>query len=675
MPAVAVLSEPLWSRLFDRDPAIIGKVLGLNRQPVTVVGVAPRGFRGLSLQESPDLFVPLAVVPRLAAGFLTRPGILDDRDTTWMRVAGRLQADVSPEQAERLVEALYAELHPRAAVSSTERIRLVSLARRAAGLDTSDDLRQFVAVLLGAAAVTLLLSCATVANLSLGRAERREREMAVRSALGASRRRLSRLVILETLGIGLAGGAAGVVVSQLCLGMLGAFSLPGAISVSELSISAHSGVLAFSVALGAATSLLVGLAPVRRMARLDPVGALRGSQGHASRQPLRSTLVALQVGACVALLAGGLAFGRAVRAAMAADLGFDTRRTAMLLVDPSLVRYSREETANLLSRSLEALDAAPWVRAAGWAAMRPLSGRMMWSIGIEPGNPTAPAGLDVDANVVTPGYFAALGIPLRAGRLFRGDDRAGAPPVALVSESFARRFLAGEDAVGRVIRLDSERAEARATIVGMVGDIRRGLERGVEPMLYLPIAQQPSMLDFDQTLFVSADTLPADEAAAAAAALLRQVDRHVPVSRPMSMRTHVSDAAMVYRMGFTLFALFATLAVVLTTCGIYAVVSAAVARRRREIGLRLALGAPPPAVSRLVVRQGVVPVVAGLVAGTLVFWASGRALEAFLLTVPIVDLTLIGGLIGGVTIVAGVAILVPLGRALAVDPAVALRQD
>jgi putative ABC transport system permease protein len=674
-PLVAVLSERAWDRVFERSPSVVGSTVQINRRPVLIVGIVPRAFRGLSLREAPEIFVPLSVLPQLGTGFLSRPGLLDARNVVWLQVAGRLRDGVTLGQAEDQIDAIYRQVHPPDKPSKpAARIVLVSAAARAIGLDSSDELRRFVAVLSGATVVTLLLACATVANLLLVRAERRRRELAVRAALGASRLRTVRLLLTESLLIGVVAGAAGITVARVTTSLLAAFSLPGRIAIADLALSVNPLVLTLAVGLGLVTSIVCGCAPLWHASRVTLTSALHSGDRGSARQPLRTVLVAVQLGLCVLLAGGGLTFARAVRQALTVNLGFDTRHVARVTIDPALVRYSRNQRADLQSRVLDAFRNAPWVQAAGWSVALPLQGRMQWLVEIE-----GYAGSEVlnpDANVVSDGYFDVLGIPLVAGRTFAASDSDRSERVAVVNQALARKYWPDGRAVGGRVALNPSVGQKEwATVVGIVGDVRRNLERQAEPMIYVPLSQHANMADFNgQHLFVRSAE-PADTAARDSAALMRRVDPIVPITRVDTLLDQVKIAAMPHRLGLTLFGLFASLAVVLTALGVYAVVTYAVARRTKEIGIRLALGAETAGVLGLVVRQGAWPVSVGLGAGLMVFWLVSGMLRQFALSQPVFDGMTVAALAIGAGLLALVAMIVPARRALAVDPATTLRQE
>jgi predicted permease len=677
-PLVAVLSERIWRREFNADLRLVGSTLRINQRPVTIVGIVPRPFRGFTLAEVPELFLPLYTVAELSPDFAARKGVLDNRDIVFLQVAGRRAPGVTHAQAEAEMDRLYRQLHPpRDPSEPPERLTLDPLLVRAVGLDGTGDLRRFLIVLGAATAFTLLLACVTVASLLLVRAERRQRELGVRAALGAGRMRLARLLAAESLAIGLAGALLGVAVASLCLSVLGRFSLPGSIAIGDLGLTVHRTLLVSSALLGLATSVVFGLAPLWSVTRRDPMSALRHSTRVSARQPLRGALVAVQVALCVVLLGGGLAFGRAVRQAFAIDFGYDTQHTAIVTANPSLVRYSRDRTLGFQRDTLDRLRGTPWVSAAAWAAIRPLRGRMTSRMSAEGRPVLPPRERNLDANGVTDGYFEALGIPLLAGRTFLLTDTTSSPPVAVLSASAAARLFPGENAVGRRVTSAPESpSPAWITIVGIVGDIKRGFERAPDPMIYTPLAQTLWLLDLGPVyLFVRSTELPAEQNVHESAAIVRQVDPAMAITYTQTVRDHIGAAAMAPRLGFTLFALFAALAVVLTTFGIYAVVAYSIARRTREIGIRLALGARAAGVLRLVMTQGLWPVLAGLAAGGVTFWWFSGALSRFLLSVPPFDVWTVLAMTLGIGAIAALAMLLPARRALSIDPAVTLRSE
>ena len=675
---VVVLGERLWRRWFNRDAAMVGNTIEINRRAVRVVGIAPAAFRGLSMSEAPEIFVPLASLPVVGTGFVTRPGVMEARNMVWVDIAGRLRDESSIVQAGEDVTRIYYQLHPpENPAKPVEGLTLEPMTSLAlGGADTVADLRRFLTLLLGGTVVTLLLAAATVANLLLVRAEDRRRELAVRAALGAGRRRILRLLLTESVVIGLAGGVAGLLVARAALTLLGTFSLPGQSPIADLDLSINRVMLASAIGLGCLTSLVFGLAPVLRASRADLIATLRDGGRSSRRQPLRTTLVTVQVALCVVLLGGGLAFGRAIQHALAVDLGFDTERTSLLRVDPTLVRYDSARTREFQAQVLDRLQHAPWVEAAGWSTLLPMRGTMQWAIGVERYQPAEGERMTMSSNTVSPGYFEAMKIPLIAGRDFSPADSTSGARVAIVSASFAAKYFKGRSAVGGRITPNPEaKVPDWIEVVGVVGDITRSFRRPRTPIVYQPIAQRAGMFDFGAHVLVVRSSLAPEVAVTETVATIAAIDPLVPVTLRQTMGEHLGGVLMVQRLGLTLFALFAVLAVVVTVFGIYAVVAAAVAHRTREIGVRVALGADVRTIVALVVRQGLVPVVAGLAVGLAAFAASSRALEQFMLSMPAISVPTMAALASGVAAIALSAMLVPVRRALRVDPAAALRQE
>jgi predicted permease len=671
-PVTALITEGLWGRIFGNDPATIGATVSINQRQATIVGVLPASFRGTSLRGRPELVVSLGAAPQVAIGFLERPDVYQARTSLWLQVAGRLKPEGNRERAEDEVNAIYRQAHSSA--TPTDRQVLVPLLTRAVGLDRSTDLRTFILILGGATLITMLVACVTAANLFLIRADRRERELALRVVLGAGRWRIARLMMAESVLFSFAGALGGLVVARLSLALLSVYTLPGEIVVRDLRLEVNAGVMVFTVLLGLLTSALFSVVPLRRVQGMDVTSALRGSQGHSARQPLRNSLVAIQVALCVMLLGGGLAFGRAVQRAFHLDLGFDTERPAIVGLRTSSLRHTRDQSLGLQDRVLDAAAAEPWVRAAGFAVGRLLNDPLSTALEVPGYVPARPEDLEVGVNVVSSGYLEAVGIPLRQGRTIRRTDTASSPEVAVVSESLARQFWPARNALGA--RFSRRGSPEVMTVVGIVGDIRRGLERDPDLMIYRPSPQYVGAFDLtDPYLFVSARDLDASGAARETVALLRRVDPLVPVASTQTMREHVAVAAMTPRLGFTLFTLFSGVAAVLTGIGVYAVVAFAVARRTREIGIRVALGAQTSSIVGLVVRQGTLPIGAGLLFGTVGYWWTSGALRTFLLSVPAFDSALAASTAAAIAVVGVVALVVPLRRALSVDPVATLRSE
>jgi predicted permease len=675
-PARAVISERLWARVYQRDPQVVGSNVLVNRRPVAIVGIFPAAFRGTSLQYAPEIFVTLAHIADLSPGFLSRPGTMTSRGMVFLNLAGRLKPGTDVSQAGDEARRIYYAARPPNTKPDTgawfEPMLPVALGRR-----TSADLQRFVTLLLGASALTMLLSCATVANLLLVRADRRRHELGVRAALGAGRARLSRLLFVESLGIGVAGGLAGVAVAYGALQLLGTYALPGQVAIGDLGLRVDARLLAATGALGLLTALVFGLAPIRQARRIDASLVLRSGARSTSRGRFRAALVGLQVALCVVLLGGSLAFGRAMAHALALDLGFNVSETTITSINPSLARYTPDRAADLRRRALEILQTRPGVRAAGWSLLRPLSGAFILKpIAEGEAAPPEGPGRDVHANVVTDGYFDALQIPVARGRAFTAEDFRSGLAIVVVSQALAGTLWpSAQDPVGRRLSLeDPGSADMKwFTVVGVVADIHRQVGGPPVPMLYLPDGRVPASFSPDYLMVRAAG--PVDPIIAEVRAVLRSLDPNVPITASVPMSRHVAGPLMAHRLGLTLFVLFAGLALVLTGFGLYAVVATAVSQQTREIGIRVALGAEASRVLGLVARQGLWPVAIGLTAGLAAFALGARLIASFMFSLPVVSAGAL--LVVSSVVVAGalLAMFVPARRALGVDPTVALRAE
>lgn len=679
-PAVAVLSHRLWLGTFGADPGVVGRSVRLNQRPVTIVGIAPARFRGFSLREHPDIFLSLSTLPDLATGFLARPRTQTSRDTVWLQVAGRLREGKTLEQARAEVEQIYRRAHPPDEASNRipEPIALVAMTARALGMQSTADLRRFLWVLMGATVVTLLLSCAAVASLLIVRIQGRRREFAIRAALGGGRSRLVRLLLLESLALGMGGGLVGLAAAPLTLTLLNTFQLPGNISIGDLGVTLNGALLAGSAAAGILTSLIFGLVPMWHASKVPAGAALAEGARGAARRPLRATLVGVQVAVCVVLLGGSLAFGRAIRQAVNVDLGFDTARTSMVSVDPSLARRAGPEIVQFMDDALALARQQPGITAAAWSKLRPYSGVMMFDISV-PGY-DEPLSRDIEdraieANAVTTGYFETLGIPILEGRDF--VDTEGAQKVAVISESMATKYWPDRSAIGRQFATDVSQDPADIlTVIGVVPDVQRGLSRRRAPTAYLLVGQQPWMLDFGGTyLFVRSTPEQRGTALASAATAIARADANMPITGAQALDDAFADTLMAQRLGLTLFMLFAGLAVILTGLGLYAVVASTVSYRRREIGIRVALGASGRSVVRLITRQGLRPVIAGLALGSIALWFASPLMDGFVLSGPAIDKGSVAMLAAAIVIVSAAAMFLPVRRALRIQPTVALKTD
>ncbi|MEZ5316898.1 MAG: ABC transporter permease [Vicinamibacterales bacterium] len=656
---VAILAWGLWQREFAGDASVVGQSIQLDGTPVTVVGVAPAGF---DLPGAPglDLFLPSRLDP-------SRSG---RGNFAWLGLA-RLKPGVTVERAEARLDAMMQEIGARFPEDRGVTVSLVPMLDQLVA-----PVRTGLWVLLAVVGLVLLIACANIANLMLSRGASRGREMAVRAAMGAGRRRLVRQLLTESLVLALAGGGLGVLIAWWGTAALTARIPPAAAPRIE-NVTLDGTVLLFTLGIAVVAGLLFGLAPVVQSARHDAGLALkaggRDAQEAGAGGGLRAVLAAGQIALALCLLiAAGLAT-RSFVALVDVDPGFrpDGLTTAFVSMPPDGFQ-GPPELVDFMDRLIARVAARPGFDSVAAVSVLPLSGNDSdTSFRIE-GRPD----LDVPGREpvawfrrVTSGYFRTMGLPVIEGREFTDADRAGAPKVALVSEVTADRFWPGEDVVGKRIRFGDDEW---TTIVGVTRGVRHaGLSQPPRPELYLPFAQRPGR---QMTLVVRSS---ADEAAVTS--LLRS-DLHeiapaLPLSNVTTMKALMAQSVAQPRFLMSLTAVFGALALVLASVGIYGVMAYAVSRRTTEMGLRMALGAGRGQVLGLVLSQGARVTVAGLVTGLLVAWWASRAMDTVLFGVGAHDVLTFAAAAAALAFVAILACAIPAVRATRIDPMRALRAD
>jgi predicted permease len=667
-----VLGFGLWQRAFGGDPGIVGRAIRLNGHPFTVVGVAPAGFEGSFRGLRADVWVTLL------AHAVLNPGSSDltNRGDRGLMVVGRLKPGATPASAQARFAVLASQLHAaypdqwtdvrhdaRAITVLPERAARVYPAARGVVLGA-------VALLMAVVGLVLLICCANVANLLLARAAGRQREIAIRAALGAGRGRLVRQLLTESALLAGLGSLAGLLLATWTSGLLGGLETPLPLPVG-LHPSPDWRVVAFTLSVAVITSVGFGLAPALRATRTDLVPALKGGGRPLPvgrrRLTLRDALVVGQVAVSVVLLVLAGLFLRSLGNAQAVNTGFDPHGLVLLTTELSVQGYDSARAGAFYDELGERAAALPGVQAAALAKTVPL-GLATERRGTQVDGYTATPGEDLEfgANSVSPGYFHTMGIVLVRGREFTRDDRAGAPAVAIVNESFARRFWPGQDPLGRRIGWP----DAWREVVGVARDGKYGsLGEEPQPYFYVPLAQRP---ETDLTLHVR--TTDAAGTQRALQSLVRDLDADLPV-RGTTMEAQLGFALLPQRLGATLLGVFGALGATLAAVGLWGVLAFLVSQRAREIGVRIALGAAGRDVRRLVVGRALrlagigvaiglgLAGIAGRLAGGLLFGVAPADPITFL-TVPLV--------LGVVTVAAS---WWPAHRATTVDPMTALRSD
>lgn len=663
-PPVLLLSNRYWHSRFGGDPHIVGRVLRMNDHAIQVVGVLPRlpDFPGTN-----DILVPTAGCP-----VRSNPAIKESRTVRMVNLFGRLRPGVEVEQARAEMTLLAGRLqrdHPDTfPQSARSTISVVPVTEELNG-----EFRPTLQLLLATVILVLLITCANVGNLSLARLLRREREVVLRSALGAGRRRLVRQLLTESTALALLGALVGLLFAAATMGPLTAFARRFTPLAERVGIDAR--VLLFTLGVAVLTGLLFGLFPAIHACRRNLAVLLRDGGGHATqgpgRQRLRSALVVLQVAVSFMLLiAAGLTTKSALRL-QKVDGGFDPRNvTAMSLELPS-ARYSDPAKVLAFYNALLArIDSLPGVVSSSVSSTVPLLGDVMTpSFRIEGRAPHPGEELRSGVRVVSTGYFRTLGIPLVSGRTFLPTDDANAMPVVVITRSMAQRFWPGEDPVGKRIEI-AHRTPVWSTIIGVVGDVRQGgLDEEAGDAIYRPFLQVGgvSMALFVRTTADSAQLGPALREA------VREIDPEQSVSEIVTMEQVRSESTAPARLTATLLGLFSLLAFAITIAGLNGVIAYSITERTQEIGIRSALGAERVTLLGMVMRQGMTLVLLGLALGWAGALGGSRLVSSLLFGIqPSDPLTFLSASL--VLLAFGAAAcFFPARRAAFIDPMVALR--
>jgi putative ABC transport system permease protein len=531
-------------------------------------------------------------------------------------------------------------------------------------------------VLFAAVGFVLVIACANVANLMMIRATRRERELAVRTALGASRVRLARQLLVESVALALAGGALGALAAAWATRALVAM-IPETVAVHNVTaVVVDRTVLLFTLGIAVATGVLFGIVPAARAGRIALHDTLKdGGRGTSSgRSRTRAALVVAEVALSIVLLVGAGLLIRSFDRLLHVDPGFDEERVLTMRLSTSGRFETAQESAAFLERALERIDALPDVRQAGSIHFLPLTG-LLSSTGFWRDDRARPRPGEESVTqtfVIAQEYFAAMGIPLLAGRTFDARDRDGAPLVTIVNQEIANRFFPGENPIGKRLHIQWGRPDAAYEIVGVVGSIRHlGLEKAPEPALFLASLQEPNG-SHNLVIRTTGDPL---RAAAAIRSAIAETDRDVPVSEVRTMDEYVARSVAAPRFNLVVLGSFAGLALVLASLGLFGVISYSVAQRTQEMGIRRALGASDGRVVAMVVREGMKLAAAGLIVGLIGAFALSRFLESLLFGVAPTDAATFAGVASVSIVVAFVACYLPARRAARVDPTVALRYE
>jgi predicted permease len=679
---VAVLSYRFWESRFNKDPNLIGKTILINEHPVTVLGVTPPGFYGVDLTNNPDVRVPLMMTPVFNPLPPTR---LQSRRHQWLSVMARRKADVSPEQAQASLSVTYQQIRTSEAeqlsASGTKFNRERFMAQRIAAIPGDQGLRHLqlelrtsLWLLFGATCAVLLILCANLANLMMARATVRAQEIAVRLALGAGRLRLLRQWLTEGVVLSALGGVVGVFIALWIKAGLIAFIPPDYRQNLHASFDwrLYGFILGVSILLGIAFSLAPAVQAARQVFAPGLRFESRSFTGASKLLSLRSGLILVQVALSLPLLVSAALLLRTLQNLRALDTGFGKENVLLASVNPSLNGYSKERTAAFYDELMARTRALPGVRFASLASDSPISGG--WDqngIVVEGYTPREGERMSGDVTYVSSDYFKSLEIPFLLGRDFDERDRLGAPRVVIVNEKMAKHYFGNTaNAIGKRIGLEDV---PDMTIVGVVKDAQYiNLRESLRRHFYVPTTQDATLMNL--TLHVKTASDP-NVVAEQLRAQLKALDSHLPLYNIKTLSTEIDESLIQERLVTWLSTAFGLLATLLTALGLYGVLTFSVARRTREIGIRVALGAQRGDVFRLIMIRGVILVGVGVAIGLGASFAFSRLLSSLLFGVTANNVATLVGVSVGLIAVALLACYIPARRATRVDPLVALRYE
>ena len=662
---VVILSHDFWRSRFAGDPGMLRRTVTLNDKPYTVVGIMPAGFAFPSPRT--QVWVPMAFS---AAERQTR-------DTNYIDVIARLKPGVSLEQARANMDAVarsQAERYPK--TNSGIGVTLRSLQEHLVG-----DVRPMLVVLLGAVAFVLLIACANVANLLLARATARQREMAIRGALGASRSRVVRLLLTESVLLAVVGGTVGLLLAFWCIDLLVSLKPANLPRLAEIGIN-HT-VFLFTLAVSVVTGLLFGVVPALQVSKLDLNEGLkessRGGSDSPRRHRMRALLVVSEVALSLVLLVGAGLMIRSFSRLLAVDPGFKADHVLTAFVSLPVSKYQKwQEQTAFFDRLLERLRNIPGVSAAGAVTDIPLYGGSSTGFDVEGRVPATPGQRAMtDYRLISSDYFAAMGMKVVKGRAFSRSDTAISPGVVIINETLAKRFFPGEDPIGKRLDMSGEPKDLRE-IVGVVGDSRNyGLDEDVKPEAYVPFLQSAPEYLASVASALTIVVRSAVEPTSLGDALREQVqalDKDQPVSEIKSMEWYLADSMAQRRFNMFLLGAFAGLALVLAAVGIYGVIAYTVTQRTHEMGIRIALGAKGGDILRLVFGNAMATTLTGIALGLGAAFALTRLLRSLLYQVSPTDPLVFATIPLLLLSVAVIATYLPARRAMKVDPISALRE-
>jgi putative ABC transport system permease protein len=677
-----VISHAFWQKEYGGESNVLGRKITLSNQPFEIIGVTPPSFFGLEVGRNFDLALPICADAIISGA----NNSLDSGTSWWLMVTGRLKPGWTIQQASSNLQAISPELfettlpanYPPVSVDKYRAFRLEAVSAASGYSTLREDYERPLWLLFGIAGLVLLIACANLANLLLARASAREREMAVRQALGASRWRLVRQLLAESLLLATVGAAVGALLAQYLSRFLVSFLNTSGNNVF-LDLGLDWRVLGFAAAAAALTSVLFGLTPALRATRIEPGSAMkatgRGLTASRERFSLRRALVVVQVALSLVLVAGALLFSRSLNRLETVETGFRQDGILVTQVGFRPLGIAPDRRLSFKRQMLDGIRAIPGVDAAAETNIVPLSGNGWGNVVWLDGTDTQRK-LDVSFSQISSNYFQTLNVPLLAGRDFNDHDAANAPKVAIVNETFARKLLDGVSPIGQRFRKEATPStpETVYEIVGLVKDTKyEDLRENFGPIAYLANLQEPGEISAGGQ-FVIHSNLQKAELTAAIKRTLAEINPAINI-RFIDFKLMISESVVRDRLMATLSGFFGLLALLLASIGLYGILSYGVVTRTKEIGIRMALGARSREVLSLILREALLLVLVGVVVGLPMVYAATRFASTLLFNLTPTDPLSLAGAAVMLFVVAFVAGYIPARRATKVDPLVALRYE
>jgi predicted permease len=665
---VAVISHGLWQRAFGSDQNIAGKTVSLNNHPFTIIGVAPEEFVGTFVGLSIDLWVPVMMQELVLAG----GSRINERGSRWLLSMGRLKDGVSINQAGASIDNItrrLAEQYPRTNEGRSAELFPLWKSPWGAGM----FLRPVLFVLFAVVSLVLLIACANVANLCLARAFARRKEIAIRLSMGASRARLVRQLLTESILLAILGGVGGLFIAYWSTGLFSAF-VPAVDLPVKFSVEVDSAALAFTLLISIATGIMFGLAPALQASKPDLIAALKEdtakSSGGRGRARLRGALVVAQVALSLLLLISAGLFLKSLGRAQTVDPGFDPKGVLLASMDLFANGYTTEGGKAFQRQLIERVSALPGVESVSFARRVPLGlgGTSSSTFAIEGYEPRPGEEINVAYNNVSPGYFRTMRIPMLSGRDFAAEDNDQSQKVVVINETMAKRYWRGEDPVGRVMR----RGKDSFVVAGVARDIKYNtLGEEPQPYLYFPLLQ-----DYRPDVTLQVRTIAGPVALVdGVRQTVGAMDERLPLFDVKTLGEHISMSTIPQRIAAMMLGLFGALALALASVGLYGVMAHAVNQRTQEIGIRMALGASYGNVLALVLGQGMKLALVGVGVGLAAAFALTRLLASILIGVSATDFLTFAATSLLLVGVALAACFIPARRAARLDPMIALRRE